>query len=174
MSVKYKITVIGDSGVGKTSLLSKYTNEKFNITDPILATIGLDSFRRNLVISKNNVQLNLIDTAGQERYRALTSSYLRNSNAVLVMYSIDDRTSFDNTIRWLNDARNFVNVETLFFLVASKIDTLDNLRIVTTNEGSDKSISDEYAGFFQVSSCNGFEVYINDMFTNIVDSISKY
>lgn len=88
----FKVIVIGDSGVGKTNLILKFSDRDFNPN--YLPTIGLDFNIKNILIGEKRVQLQLWDTAGQQRFRIMTSAYYRAASGIILTYSIDGRESF--------------------------------------------------------------------------------
>ena len=103
----FKLLVVGDSGVGKSSLLLRYAEDSY--TDTFLATIGVD-FKLKSLRSKDlskSIKLQIWDTAGQERFRTITSSYYRGSHGVLVLYDITDLDSFRNAEQWLREVDRF-------------------------------------------------------------------
>ena len=130
--LKYKITLLGDSAVGKTSLFKKLTTEQF---DPkIISTIGIDkrtlSFFINTDDGEQEVDISLYDTAGQERFRSISITYFRESSGLLVMYDITRNDSFQNVEQWLTDIKNNLgnNAKYLIILLGNKLDivTEDN------------------------------------------------
>ena len=98
--LEYKIIALGDSGVGKTSILKRFTHNKFD--EDTLSTIGLAFAVKKMILKNNiNVNLKLVDTGGQERYRALTKSYLKNTEGVLFVFAHNDKESFEHIEKWL-------------------------------------------------------------------------
>ena len=97
----FKIITLGDSGVGKTSIINRYIKNVFD--DCITSTLGVSfAIKEVLVNKKEKVRLKLIDTCGQEKYQALTSSYLKNADAVLFIFALNDKESFDNIKKWMD------------------------------------------------------------------------
>ena len=96
-----KIVIIGDSGVGKSSLLNRYVKHSFNAEQ--LTTVGVDFFNKKCQIDGTLVELQLWDTAGQERFRGIMSSYYRGAQGILVVFDVTSRKSFDSVPRWLQD-----------------------------------------------------------------------
>jgi Ras-related protein Rab-1A len=125
-----KFLIIGDSGVGKTSLLLKYSNSE--IPSNINQTIGIDFKIKNVMVDDDSVKLQIWDTAGQERFMSITASYFRGSHAVVFVYDISDAASFMNLKIWLSecDARSGNDVVKL--LVGNKSEALN--RAVTFKE----------------------------------------
>ncbi|XP_076151282.1 ras-related protein Rab-18-B [Alosa pseudoharengus] len=127
-----KILIIGESGVGKSSLLLRFTDDTF---DPDLAaTIGVDFKVKTIAIDGNRAKLAIWDTAGQERFRTLTPSYYRGAQGVILVYDVTKRDTFTRLENWLNELETYCTRNDLVkMLVGNKIDK-DN-REVDRNEG---------------------------------------
>ena len=131
----FKLLAIGDSGVGKTSLLMRYAQDTYSET--FLATIGVD-FKLKTCETEDGkkIKLQIWDTAGQERFRTITSSYYRGSHGVLVLYDITDRDSFQHAEQWLRDVDKYGRgggAPLQKMLVGCKLD-LEHKRAVLENE----------------------------------------
>ncbi|XP_056600471.1 ras-related protein Rab-18-B [Triplophysa dalaica] len=127
-----KILIIGESGVGKSSLLLRFTDDTF---DPELsATIGVDFKVKTIAVDGNRAKLAIWDTAGQERFRTLTPSYYRGAQGVILVYDVTKRDTFTKLENWLNELETYCTRNDLVkMLVGNKIDK-DN-REVDRNEG---------------------------------------
>lgn len=131
---QFRLILIGDSTVGKSSLLRYFTDGKFaELCDP---TVGVDFFARLVEVRPGiRVKLQLWDTAGQERFRSITRSYYRHSVGVIVVYDITNRTSFDHAVDWLQEARLHIDpFRAVYIIVGHKTD-LDAEREVSFREG---------------------------------------
>ena len=96
----FKIITLGDSGVGKTSIINKYITG--NYLDNVTSTLGVNFSYKKLIINKNvKITLKLIDTCGQEKYRSLSKAYFRNTDGVLFIFGLDDEGSFKNIKEWM-------------------------------------------------------------------------
>ena len=100
--IRLKLLIIGDSNVGKTSMLLNYTDNYFPETH--LATIGVEYKVKELASDKYNITLQIWDTAGQERFRSITKSFFRNTNGILFVYDITSRKSFQSVKDWIKDS----------------------------------------------------------------------
>ncbi|XP_072523674.1 ras-related protein Rab-18a [Salminus brasiliensis] len=127
-----KILIIGESGVGKSSLLLRFTDDTF---DPELgATIGVDFKVKTVAIDGNQTKLAIWDTAGQERFRTLTPSYYRGAQGVILVYDVTRQETFTKLSTWLSELETFCTRNDLVkMLVGNKIDKED--REVDRNEG---------------------------------------
>ena len=128
--IKLKILIIGDTSVGKSSILLTYTDNYF--PEAHLATIGVEYKVKELLTDKYKVILQIWDTAGQERFRSITKSFFRNTNGILFVYDITDRKTFQSVKDWIKDSEmHDSGFEKL--LCGNKID-LEEERQVTFNE----------------------------------------
>jgi len=128
-----KILIIGESGVGKSSLLLRFTDDQF---DPELAaTIGVDFKVKVITIDGNKVKLAIWDTAGQERFRTLTPSYYRGGQGAILVYDVTSRESFQKIEDWLNELETYAtNHDIKKILVGNKCDK-EGERMVSREEG---------------------------------------
>ena len=127
----YKIVIIGDISVGKTSILSRFRYGSFE--SEYMPTLGIDFFSKNLFFEDKTIRLILWDTAGQERFRSLIPSYLKNADCIIIVFDITNKESFLSLNRWLTDAKNNANENTIFVICGNKID-LKEKRTVNENE----------------------------------------
>mmetsp|Transcript_81257 Transcript_81257/g.252187 ORF Transcript_81257/g.252187 Transcript_81257/m.252187 type:complete len:218 (-) Transcript_81257:16-669(-) len=134
----FKLVLIGDSGAGKSSLLLRFADDTF--TESYITTIGVDFRFKTIAIGKKSVKLQIWDTAGQERFRTITSAYYRGADAIVLVYDVTDRESFQHVDDWLADINRYVNQSTVKVLVGNKTD-LEGERQVTTDEARKKAES---------------------------------
>ncbi|KAI0685154.1 GTPase [Cytidiella melzeri] len=127
----FKVVLIGDSGVGKSNLLSRFTRNEFNLESK--STIGVEFATRSLAIDSKTVKAQIWDTAGQERYRAITSAYYRGAVGALLVYDISKHATYTNVTRWLKELRDHADSNIVIMLVGNKSD-LKHLRAVPTDE----------------------------------------
>ncbi|KAF1327681.1 Ras-like protein rab-11b, partial [Globisporangium splendens] len=127
----FKIVLIGDSGVGKSNLLSRFTRNEFNLESK--STIGVEFATKSIVAEGKTIKAQIWDTAGQERYRAITSAYYRGAVGALLVYDITKHVTFENVERWLKELRDHADANTVIMLVGNKSD-LRHLRAVSTEE----------------------------------------
>lgn len=128
-----KILIIGESGVGKSSLLLRFTDDRFDTELP--ATIGVDFKVKQLEVDSNRVKLAIWDTAGQERFRTLTPGYYRGAQGAILVYDVCNRDSFRQLDRWIAELDTFsTKMNIVKMLVGNKIDREDS-REVSRDEG---------------------------------------
>ena len=156
--VKYKIMVLGESRVGKTSLIKKYTKDQFG--GVYLTTVGMDFQDKIIDIEDKKVRLQIWDTAGQERFRNVTKSYFQSSHGFVLVYDITDETTFDKTNFWMDQIKLNGIENAKLILVGNKCDLI-NERKVSIEEG-EKRAKDNNIKFFESSAKDGTNV--NEMF----------
>jgi len=125
------VVLIGDSGVGKSNLLSRFTKNEFNLESK--TTIGVEFATKTVEIDGKIIKSQIWDTAGQERYRAITSAYYRGAVGALLVYDISNHQTFENVERWLKELRDHADEDIVVMLVGNKSD-LRHLRTVSTEE----------------------------------------
>ncbi|CAL9244207.1 P-loop containing nucleoside triphosphate hydrolase [Arabidopsis thaliana x Arabidopsis arenosa] len=128
----FKIVLIGDSGVGKSNILSRFTRNEFCLESK--STIGVEFATRTLQVEGKTVKAQIWDTAGQERYRAITSAYYRGAVGALLVYDITKRQTFDNVLRWLRELRDHADSNIVIMMAGNKAD-LNHLRSVAEEDG---------------------------------------
>jgi len=129
----FKVVLIGDSGVGKSNLLSRFTRNQFNLESK--STIGVEFATRSIKVDNKTIKAQIWDTAGQERYRAITSAYYRGAVGALLVYDISKAVTYENVERWLNELRDHADSNIVIMLVGNKSD-LRHLRAVTTEQAA--------------------------------------
>ena len=153
--INLKILLIGDSSVGKSSILLKYIEDKFS--ENYVSTIGIEYKIKTLIINGKKVLLRIWDTSGQERYRSITQNFYRNANGILFIFDITNRESFENIKNWIIDSDSADN-EVIKVLVGNKIDIDENRKI-------DNDIVKKYAEkkgmkYFETSAKEGINIDI--------------
>merc|ERR1719313_1581927 len=136
----FKVVLIGDSEVGKSNLLLRFTRDEFNLESR--STIGVEFASKAVKLSDGKIaKAQIWDTAGQERYRAITSAYYRGALGALLVYDVAKRTSFESIERWLSELKDHADMNIQTMLVGNKSD-LQHLRTVSTEEG--KALADKH------------------------------
>ena len=149
-----KLLILGDSAVGKTNFLCKLTENKFN--QNYMASTAIDIKNTSIKINGKNIKLQIWDTAGQEKYRALTRSFLIKAQGILALYDITNHTSFDNLQSWLTLIKEECYVDIPVIIVGNKMD-LEEKRIVNKEEASEYA-KKENVEFIETSSKTGENV----------------
>lgn len=132
----FKIIIIGDSGVGKTNILSRYIKNSFSFDTR--STVGVEFGAKKVEVNGYKVKNQIWDTAGQERYRSITNTYYKGAKGALVVYDISKRDTFDNANKWINELRMNGEKDVCIVLVGNKSDLLED-RAISSEEGEQKA-----------------------------------
>ena len=168
----YKILLLGDTSVGKTCFLMRYTDNTFQ--EIHLSTIGLDYKLKNVQLEDGKfVKIQIWDTAGQDRFRSITKNYYKGAHGIILLYDITDRRSFDNVKTWIEQIREEVGDKVSIILVGNKIDEVDG-RKVKTEEG-EKIANEIGLSFFECSAKTGenIDMIFNEMVKKTVEAHTK-
>ena len=168
----YKILILGDMSVGKTSFLTRYVDNTFdNFT---LNTIGVDYVLKNVQMEDGSiVKLQIWDTAGQERFNSISKTYYRGAHAIVLLFSVVDKKSFGNAQKWLSQIKEEVNEKVPIILVGNKIDLVDE-REIPDYEG--KELADEFnINYFECSAKSGENINLafEDLIKKMVKTVDK-
>jgi len=117
-----KLLLIGDSGVGKTSLLNKYRDPTAPLNLAEMKTIGIDFAVKNVELDGKRIKVQIWDTAGQERFKSITTAYYKGAHGVFVVYDVNDEKSFENIRGWVRNVETHALEDVQIFLVGSKCD----------------------------------------------------
>jgi Ras-related protein Rab-8A len=129
-----KLLLIGDSGVGKSCLLCRYSDDVFNSN--FITTIGIDFKIRTIELDGAKIKLQIWDTAGQERFRTITQAYYRGAMGILLVYDVTDDKSFNNIRTWMRNIEQHANEQVVKILLGNKCDMPDK-KMVTYEQGAD-------------------------------------
>ncbi|KAI8583889.1 hypothetical protein K450DRAFT_220446 [Umbelopsis ramanniana AG] len=164
----FKLVLIGDSGVGKSNILSRFTTNEFNLESK--STIGVEFATKNVSIDGHTVKCQIWDTSGQERYRAITGAYYRGAVGALLVYDITRPTSFQNVSHWLKELRDHADEKIVIMLVGNKLDLSETSRAVPTEEGGALAETQDFL-FMETSALDATNV--DNAFATIFDEIYK-
>uniref|UniRef100_A0A3B5Q9W0 small monomeric GTPase n=1 Tax=Xiphophorus maculatus TaxID=8083 RepID=A0A3B5Q9W0_XIPMA len=117
--IAFKVMLVGDSGVGKTCLLVRFKDGAF-LAGSFISTVGIDFRNKVLTIDGVKVKLQIWDTAGQERFRSVTHAYYRDAHALLLLYDVTNRSSFDNIQAWLTEIHEYAQQDVVLMLLGNK------------------------------------------------------
>ncbi|KAM6936624.1 RAB11a, member RAS oncogene family, like [Lycodopsis pacificus] len=167
----FKVVLIGDSGVGKSNLLSRFTRNEFNLESK--STIGVEFATRSIQVEGKTVKAQIWDTAGQERYRAITSAYYRGAVGALLVYDIAKHLTYENAERWLKELQDHADTNIVIMLVGNKSD-LRHLRAVPTDEA--KALAEKHGlSFLETSALDSsnVELAFQTILTAIYNIVSQ-
>ncbi len=165
----FKLILIGNSGVGKSSILQRYIQKVFN--ESYSSTIGVDFFMKSINIGDKSIKLQLWDTAGTEKFRSITTGYYRGADAAFVVFDLSSKTSFNSLNEWIESYYKFSNpdVEKNVILIGNKCDLVDEREV--TNEEIEKFIKDNDIHYFETSAKEGKN--IDESFHFIAERLIK-
>ena len=148
----YKILLLGDSTVGKTCFLLRYTDDTF--LDLHMATIGLDYRLKTMILDDQKiVKVQLWDTAGQDKFRAITRNYDKGARGIILIYDITNIKSYDNIKKWINEIKEEISENVTIVLIGNKIDN-EKERKISKAQG-EKLANDYNVSFFETSAKTG-------------------
>eukprot|EP01118_Nematostelium_gracile_P011802 TRINITY_DN424_c0_g1_i1.p1 TRINITY_DN424_c0_g1~~TRINITY_DN424_c0_g1_i1.p1 ORF type:complete len:223 (-),score=50.63 TRINITY_DN424_c0_g1_i1:124-792(-) len=130
----FKVVLIGDSGVGKSNLLSRFTRNDFSAESK--STIGVEFATRQITVQGKVIKAQIWDTAGQEKYRAITSAYYRGAVGALLVYDITRNPTFEHLERWLSELLDHADKDIKVMLVGNKCD-LEKMRTVSSDQATE-------------------------------------
>jgi len=162
--IKLKIMVLGESMVGKTSLITRYTNDKFG--GRYLCTVGIDFQKKKIEKNGKKVLLQIWDTAGQERFRNVTKNYFHSSQGFILAYDINNKESFDKVQFWIEEIKANAEEKIKCILIGTKCD-LDK-REVSEEDG--QTLGEKYGYKFLETSAKE-NININEAFEALVSEI---
>jgi len=128
---RIKLILIGDSGVGKSCLLMRYTDDKF--TNRFISTIGIDFKVKTIYIDNIKVRLQIWDTAGQERFQTVTNAYYRGVDGAMLVYDVTDGVTLDNVRKWIRDANTYCPRDCEKLLIGNKCDDVEGRQLTYEN-----------------------------------------
>ena len=160
----FKVLLLGDTDVGKSSLILRYTEETFN--SKLVNSIGVDFKMKKKEIDGKIIKVQIWDTAGHERFRSITYSYYRGANAIIIVFDITDKKSFLSITEWLKQIEKHAKENVFKFLVGNKSDLAEE-RKVTFEEA--KEYADEHElPYIETSAKEG--ININELFESSIKS----
>ena len=151
----FKMILIGDSSVGKSNILLKYLKDQFDPNSR--ATVGVEFGTKNITLNNKKIKIQIWGTAGQERYRSITSAYYKGAKGAFIVYDITRKTTFENIDKWIADLKTNGDSNISIVLIGNKSD-LEEKREVTKEEGLKKS-QDCKTAFMETSALNGDNVH---------------
>jgi small GTP-binding protein len=169
--ITYKIIIIGDQGVGKSTIIQNLTEKGEKQSDQYRATIGFDIFHYSCKVKDKIIKLQIWDTCGLEEFHSLTPNLYKNALLVIIVYSIPNRNTFEDVEKWINILKKNSQPETLVFIVGNKKD-LENERDVTEDEGK-KYVEDNNLNFFiETSAKSG--AFVDKLFEQAFAKLYEY
>uniref|UniRef100_A0AAQ4R9M1 small monomeric GTPase n=1 Tax=Gasterosteus aculeatus aculeatus TaxID=481459 RepID=A0AAQ4R9M1_GASAC len=150
----FKLLLIGDSGVGKTCLLFRFSEDAFNTT--FISTIGIDFKIRTIELDGKKIKLQIWDTAGQERFRTITTAYYRGAMGIMLVYDITNEKSFDNIRNWIRNIQEHASSDVERMILGNKCDMKDRRQV--SKERGEKLAIDYGIKFLETSAKSSINV----------------
>lgn len=163
----FKLVLIGDSSVGKSSLLLRFTEDSF--MDSYISTIGVDFRFRSIELDGKVIKLQIWDTAGQERYRTITSAYYRGAHGILMVYDVTNSSSFDHVEEWIREVNRHASETTSKFLIGNKSDLHDKREV--SFEKAETLARNLGMSFWECSAKSGYNV--QNVFLGVAESLKN-
>ncbi len=164
-----KLITLGNSHVGKTSFINRYTENTFSIHIP--STIGIDNkYKIEKLDNNEKIKVTIFDTNGQERFRSISYNMLKNANGVLLFFDVTSRDSFDSIKEWMNNIYNFKDEKFPIVLIGNKIDKNKDERQVLKEEG--ESEAEKYKIKYFETSCK-MDINIKETILYLLSIINK-
>ena len=166
-SYKVKFIIVGDSCVGKSNILLRFYQNRFDSNKA--ATIGMEFVSKHYIYNNTDYLIQIWDTAGQEKYKSVTRTYYKASAIAMIVYDITKKTSFENIKSWLSDCKEMVPSTALLVLIGNKND-LEDKRVIMKEEGENLAEENNMI-FFETSALNGNG--IQETFKKCIETIDQ-
>ncbi|XP_066550513.1 ras-related protein Rab-15 [Amia ocellicauda] len=163
--VLFRLLLLGDSGVGKTCLLCRFTDNEFHSSH--ISTIGVDFKMKTLEVDGIKVRIQIWDTAGQERYQTITKQYYRRAQGIFLVYDITSERSFQHIMKWVSDVDEYAPEKVQKILIGNKSDEEEKRQVAT--EQGDKLAKTYGMDFFETSACTNYN--IKESFTRLTELV---
>ena len=174
----FKIVIIGEPGVGKSSIISRGVNNIF--TNDYKATLCFDHSWKNYKVNNTKIRIQLWDTCGQEIYHSVIKNFYKSALCIFVVFSIDNNESFDQLSFWLNEIRDTCSEDILIFLIGNKKDK-ENERVVSKEKIDNFIQLNNIVNYFETSAANGenidklFEETVKELYIrNVIPCINGF
>lgn len=164
-----KVVMIGDSGVGKSNLLNRFCKNEYS--EEKKPTIGVEFIPFDMVLNEKHISIHFWDTAGQEKYRGITSSYYKDAFGVCLVYDITNKNTFLNLEIWLDEIHNFCSFNLVIMLIGNKIDIKESRRV--SPEEADEFAKKHGLFFMEASAKSNENDSVNLAFHKILEEIMK-
>jgi Ras-related protein Rab-8A len=162
-----KLLLIGDSGVGKSCLLLRFSDDQF--TQSFITTIGIDFKIKTIELDGKRIKLQIWDTAGQERFRTITTAYYRGAMGILLIYDVTDEKTYGNIRNWIRQIEQHAAPQVTKVLIGNKADMTQDKKV---EQSRGQALADEYhIKFFEASAKTNLNV--QEAFTSIAADIKK-
>ena len=155
---KFKIVLIGNISVGKSSIIKRFVNNEFD--EEYVCTIGTELSKKSLLVSQNKMlELFIWDTCGQEKYRSITRQYYAKAHTILLVFDLTSEKAFDDLQSWYEEALEYINdAKCMFFLLGNKSDLKEEIKINEEDIRAFMKKNQKIKQYFEVSALNGHNI----------------
>ena len=173
---KFKVVVVGDSGVGKTNLIKRFINDTFNKDSK--ATVGVEFLSKTYLINQEVFKIEIWDTAGQERYKSITAAYYKGAKGAMIVYDVTNQTSFENVDNWANEIKEKAARNINLMIVGNKTDLTDKI-VVTSEVATEKAKALEIpimetSALDSTNVKEAFYQLLREMYKSVKDLMKEY
>ena len=173
---KFKVVVVGDSGVGKTNLIKRFINDTFNKDSK--ATVGVEFLSKTYLINQEVFKIEIWDTAGQERYKSITAAYYKGAKGAMIVYDVTNQTSFDNVDNWANEIKEKAARNINLMIIGNKTDLTDKI-VVTSEVATEKAKALEIpimetSALDSTNVKEAFYQLLREMYKSVKDLMKEY
>lgn len=165
--IRLKFVLVGDSGTGKSSVLRRFVDDTFSPS--FMTTIGIDFKVKEIKVNDTMVKVQVWDTAGQERFKTITNAYYNGADAILVVYSVTDKDSFNHLSYWIDEVDKRARTDAIVVIVGNKCDEAE-ARCVAKEDAQDYATKRAY-GFWETSAKDGS--HVNELFMSVAEGVFK-
>lgn len=165
-----KVIILGENGVGKTSIINRYINDEFNpnnVSETLGSTFSMKEIKKLNIIYK----LKIWDSTGQEKYHSITKLFINGSNIVLLVYSLDSRESFEHLNYWYSSIKEILEGNNYILAIIASKNDLRNEAVVSEEEG--KIFAEDKKAIFRSVSAKEDGQGINKLFDILIDELSQ-
>ena len=167
--ISYKILILGDTEVGKTSFILRFCDNTF--PEESITTIGIDTKTKFIKFEEKKIQLVIWDTAGQERFRSIAKNSIKGADGILIMYAVDNKKSFDAIKKWINNIKDCLNIDKIGLIVAGNKCDVSESEVQVDKEMAKDLEEKEKVSVMEVSAKK--DINVNEAFIKLIEQMIK-
>ena len=167
--ISYKILILGDTEVGKTSFILRFCDNTF--PEESITTIGIDTKTKFIKFEEKKIQLVIWDTAGQERFRSIAKNSTKGADGILIMYAVDNKKSFDAIKKWINNIKDCLNIDKIGLIVTGNKCDVPESEVQVDKEMAKDLEEKEKVSVMEVSAKK--DINVNEAFIKLIEQMIK-
>ena len=167
--ISYKILILGDTEVGKTSFILRFCDNTF--PEESITTIGIDTKTKFIKFEEKKIQLVIWLTAGQERFRSIPKNTIKGADGILIMYAVDNKKSFDAIKKWINNIKDCLNIDKIGLIVTGNKCDVPESEVQVDKEMAKDLEEKEKVSVMEVSAKN--DINVNEAFIKLIEQMIK-